>query len=308
LVDETLVRGVLAGRLPGDAAAIRGVVRPQWLQEPLLSAIEVQLDCRVRGSRWSYVQTYSVGRWTRRSMAMAQQLRQHGVLAGGQTVYLWLLALRDGPQRLALPQLAPPRIAAGSLAELGIGRIDRQPFDPQQPVLVSAAAEEDMLRATEEAGVQETGGAALGQIVDLAEPLTGAETSIVTVLTACVPDTRHKGEVAEVAFSPEAMVDADAAAQQRGRGESVIAAFHSHGWSTKCGDCNQSDTCAIPQCDKVSLQDYDVVESLLPSKATLMPITGRKLGAPGKRPVLEVHAWRGGQLKPIRWTRYSPAG
>jgi len=58
-------------------------------------------------------------------------------------------------------------------------------------------------------------------------------------------------------------------------------------------------------CTEVSLDDYQVLESMLPGKATLMPIAGRKLGAPGRRPVLEIHAWNGGKMLPIAWQRYA---
>ena len=54
-----------------------------------------------------------------------------------------------------------------------------------------------------------------------------------------------------------------------------------------------------------SLQDYQLLESLFPSKSTLMPIAGRKLGEPGRRPVLQIHAWRGGQMQPIPWQEYT---
>ena len=47
-----------------------------------------------------------------------------------------------------------------------------------------------------------------------------------------------------------------------------------------------------------------LLESLFPSKATLMPIAGRKLGAPGRRPVLEIHAWRDGRMVAIPWRTY----
>jgi hypothetical protein len=50
--------------------------------------------------------------------------------------------------------------------------------------------------------------------------------------------------------------------------------------------------------------DYQVLESLFPGKSTVMPIAGRRLGATGNRPVLEIHAWRGGQVRPIRWQQY----
>jgi hypothetical protein len=52
-----------------------------------------------------------------------------------------------------------------------------------------------------------------------------------------------------------------------------------------------------------SLLDYEL-ESLFPTKALLLPIAGRKLGAPGRRPILQIHAWDGGEMKPIRWQTY----
>jgi hypothetical protein len=53
-----------------------------------------------------------------------------------------------------------------------------------------------------------------------------------------------------------------------------------------------------------SLQDYRLLATLFPSKSTLMPIAGRKLGAEERRPVLQVYAWRGGEMRPIRWRMY----
>ena len=44
--------------------------------------------------------------------------------------------------------------------------------------------------------------------------------------------------------------------------------------------------------------------SLFPSKATLMPIAGRQPGPQTEHPVLQIHAWRGGQLEAIGWLEY----
>ena len=90
-----------------------------------------------------------------------------------------------------------------------------------------------------------------------------------------------------------------------GSGERVLTVFHSHGWGTGCSECNQREQCALPECTLVSLDDYRVLETLFPSKATLLPIAGRKLGASGRRPVLEMHAWRGGSVRPIRWRTFA---
>ena len=85
----------------------------------------------------------------------------------------------------------------------------------------------------------------------------------------------------------------------------MLTAYHSHGWGTGCDECNNSAECALPSVGLVSGDDYEVLESLFPSKATVMPISGRRLGAPGKRPVLEIHAWSGGAMRPAGWRTYT---
>ena len=134
-------------------------------------------------------------------------------------------------------------------------------------------------------------------------PLPGTTTRLATLPTACLFDPRHAGEPARVTLDPKALVEAARVADLRGRGERVVTATHSHGWGTGCDNCNER-ACSLPSCTTVSVDDYVVLESLFPSKSTLLPIAGRKLGAPGRRPVLEVHAWRGGQVLPIPWRRF----
>ena len=127
---------------------------------------------------------------------------------------------------------------------------------------------------------------------------------MVTVLSAAVVDRRHVGAPTLLTFSPEALAEGEQIAEMRGFGESVLTVYHSHMWGAGCDRCNQNEKCVLPECTTVSIQDYQVLESLFPSKATLMPIAGRKLGAQGQRPVLEIHAWRGGEMRTIRWQRY----
>jgi hypothetical protein len=85
----------------------------------------------------------------------------------------------------------------------------------------------------------------------------------------------------------------------------VLTVVHSHGWSTECGKCNENAACPLAECTLVSHSDYQVLETLFPGKSTVMPIVGRKLGAPGKQPVLAMHAWRGGEMRPLRFQRYA---
>ena len=67
---------------------------------------------------------------------------------------------------------------------------------------------DEILRYTEEAGAQEIGGATLGKMVRLPEPLPGTATPVVTVLTAGLTDPRHVGELGRFSFDPEALHEA----------------------------------------------------------------------------------------------------
>jgi hypothetical protein len=164
---------------------------------------------------------------------------------------------------------------------------------------------DEIVRETREAGPVEIGGSMLGVLLRLSAPLPGTTTPFVTLLTACLRDARHHGSTARLQFDPQALAEAAALADLRGRGERVVTAFHSHGWGRDCGRCNESAQCALPSADHVSLDDYQVLESLFPSKTSLLPIAGRRLGAPAAQPVLAVHAWRGGCVQPIAWQAYA---
>ena len=203
-----------------------------------------------------------------------------------------------------IPPLQPPAITEQSLDEFGVRELGDGELCPDRPVLVNERMLEEILTHTEEAGSEETGGGTLGKMIRLDRPLPGTTTRVVTVLSASLVDERHDGAVARITFDPAALQEAAQVAQLRAKGETVLTAFHTHGWGTECGRCNQSATCAIPSASHVSLDDYEVLGCLFPSKATLMPIAGRKLGAPGTRPVLEIHAWRGGKMVSIPWKTY----
>jgi hypothetical protein len=176
-------------------------------------------------------------------------------------------------------------------------------MEPDRPVLVSARLAADAVRRCEEAGNDEAGGAVLGKLIRLPQPLPGTKTRIVTVLTSLVEDSRHQGKASEFRFSPAGLAEAARIGDLRGLGESVLTVFHSHGWSPDCRNCDPKARCALAEASP-SLQDYEML-SLFPSKGTLMPIAGRYPGVQGERPVLRIHAWRGGQLQAIGWQQYA---
>jgi hypothetical protein len=163
---------------------------------------------------------------------------------------------------------------------------------------------QDAVRRCEQFGTQETGAAVLGKIVRLPAPLPDTETRIVTVLSCAVDDNRHEGDAISFKLSVDALAQAAQMAELRGFGESVQCIYHTHGWKPECANCNEDAHCPLAEANP-SLQDYQLMESLFPGKATLMPIVGRKLGEPSRHPVMQIHAWRGGQLRPIRWQAYS---
>lgn len=303
LLDEAYVRGVLADRLPADGAPDRIVVCPIWRHEPVVGAVEVRMEAR---GRTDWVVPFTSGRWTRRADDLVAEMHSSGALAADTRPRAQLLALSGRPadSRFSVPPLQAPLIAEQSLDDLGIRSIAPGVLDPERPVLVNRVMLDDVLAATERSGISETGGGTLGKIVRLPEPLPGTTTRIVTLLTASVVDERHRGAPGRFTFNPEALAEAAELARLRGLDEQVVTAWHSHGWGTGCDDCNVSERCALPQCTLVSNDDYHVAETLLPGKATVLPIAGRKLGAEGRRPVLELHAWRGGALAPIAWLAY----
>ncbi len=309
LLEEAFVGGVLAGRLPCEADAVRARVAPVWSAEPIVSELQVELRTLRDGAEsGSFLHCQRDGRWTRRCRQRVDRLRDEGALGSEERAWMRVVATR-APARTATgespwPLLEDLPVVDRTLGDLGVRALGEGGLAPERPVLVSERMLEEIVVATERAGASETGGAALGTIARLPEPLPGTTTALVTVLTACVADPRHAGSPGRFTFSPEGLAEAARIADVRGRGESVLTVFHTHGWGTDCGRCNESETCAIPTCASVSDDDYVVAESLFPSKATLLPIAGRKLGAPGRRPVLEVHAWRSGLLRPIPWSTF----
>jgi hypothetical protein len=298
LVEETYVRGLLAEELPWNMDQLDVEIAPSWSAEPMVKAVEVTLTT---GSNDRVSLTFDRGPWVRSAEHSVQKMRTEGALTENEQVYRLLAALNDGntSKPLVPPTLVPPSIVDQPLSELGIARLGDGSLEPDRPVLVSKRLVEEVIAQCESSGPTETGGAALGKNVRLLKPLPGTRTRIVTVLTAMVDDPRHTGDLTRFHISPEALIAADQIAALRGRGEFVITIIHTHGWG--CGDCNQK-ACLLAEC-LPSLQDYEL-ESLFPTKALLLPIAGRMHGAAGRRPILQIHAWRGGELRPIRWQTY----
>ena len=304
LVEEAFVGGVLADALPSHVGGLRVAVTPVWDQEPRARALNVRIT-EQGGEGHSFTRRFETGRWMRRAKEKACRLVEEGMLEEGARTYVHLLAEgRDDSPGLSLPRLQTPTITEQSLDEFGVRELGGGELCPDRPVLVNERMLEEILSHTEEAGAEETGGGTLGKMIRLDQPLPGTSTRIVTVLSASLVDARHDGGVARITFDPAALQEAARVAQLRAMGETVLTAFHSHGWGTECGRCNQNTDCALPSATHVSLDDYQVLECLFPSKATLMPIAGRKLGARGTRPVLEIHAWRGGRMVAIPWRTY----
>jgi len=313
LVEETFVSGVLAERLPAQAERLAVRIAPRWVERPVVRDLVVRVETHAGGEQRSFSRRFARGRWTRRAQAVAGALRAEGRVAAELQVYSQLLAAPAlAPRQEPWPTLAAPEISDGSLEELGLRPLGHDEpgggeLDPDRPLLASAAMVEEILDQTERAGLHETGGALLGRIVRLAQPLPGTRTRVVTLLCAALPDPRHVGAPGSLQFSPEALMDAARIAELRGRREQVLTVYHSHGFGTPaCRSCNRSENCPLPPCTLVSEDDYQVLESLFPSKCSVMPISGRKPGALGSRPVLEIHVWRGGHMQPLAWRRYEP--
>ena len=306
LIEETHTRGVLAGALPPKLSGpVEGSVEVVWLQEPFVRQLEVELRTQAEGRPYTYRAAFPEGRWTRRAQVAAATLYAENTLAKDELPYTRLVAERQ-PASVDLP-LAPleePILITRPLEELGVVELGEGSFVPERPILINEALEVELIELCVSAGLQEDGGAVLGQLVQLPEPLRGTVSPIVTVLTALIRDERHTGSAGSFAFDPEALAHATEIADLREMGERVITVAHTHGWDESCATCQRTD-CALPDSGLVSTADYEVLETLFPSKGTLMPIAGRKRGVPGPRPQLELHGWLGGAVKPLRWRRYS---
>lgn len=303
LVEETYVQGVLADQLAVDAKHVTVEIVPAWSSEPMVERVNVTITCGSSGSQQRVSRSFENGPWGRLALQRVQAMRSEGVVPSEAQVYRLLLAVRRSEAanaEIAPPLLAPPPVVAECLDDLRIRHFGAGSFEPERPVLVSERLVADAITCCESAGPIETGGAVLGKIVRLPQPLPATSTRYVTLLSAILLDGRHAGETTQFHISPEALLEGTRIAEMRARNESVLTVFHTHGWG--CGDCN-AKACPLAECYP-SLQDYDL-EALFPTKALLLPIAGRKLGAAGRRPILQIHAWWGGELRPIRWQAYS---
>ena len=305
LVEETFVTGLLSGMLPEIIDSVEVRIEPYYQQLPLVSKINVHLRARSEGVIAEFSQDFKTGRWSRTATRRLLQLREEGTLAKSETAYPIFVALPvSGSPGFDFPALQTPPIVDGTVEDVGCRELGPGKLDPYRPVLVNQRFLTDTSDACVGAGVNETGGATLGMIMRLPQPLPGTSTRIVTILTMWVPDQRHTGQLNQWTINPEALLEAAKFAELRGMGESVITVTHTHGFNTECGNCNSNADCPLAECSHVSLMDYQVLETLFPGKSALMPIAGRRLGTAGNRPVLEIHAWRGGKLRPIRWQHY----
>lgn len=304
LIDETYTHGVLADCLPEQSDLLRVRIEPHFSESPRVERIDVHLTAGTNGSTAEFTQQFRAGPWNRSEQRRMLQLREEGTLAEGDTAYRMLLALPSDAASIEAPSLQPPAIIDGTLEEFGFRELGAGELIPDRPLLANQRLVEDSIEACLARGSNETGGGAIGLNVRLKEPLPHTTTRIVQILTAYLEDRRHTGKLNEWKISNEALAEAAEVCALRGMGERVMTVVHTHGWSTECGNCNTNANCPLAECTLVSLLDYQVLETLFPSKSTVMPIAGRKLGAEGKRPVLEIHAWRGGEMRPIRWQRY----
>jgi hypothetical protein len=308
LLEEAWVRALLGDRLESDAASFTARVEPLWSEPPFVRGLGVAL-VDAHGVETAF--EFDAQAWTRTATALARRPSSRAATPESE-----IDAASDGRARWRARLVAErrakherrrhsgwlaPAIEPGTLDELGVRDFASADFEPDRPVLIAAHVHDEIVELTERAGEREIGGVLLGKCVRLAEPLRGATTRVATVFTAALVDQRSRGESGRFDFAPEALLEAALVADARGRGEAPLSVFHSHGWG--CGDCNQVP-CRIPRCDVISADDYVVVESLLAGKAALFPVAGRKPGASGRRPVLVVHAWSGGVMRPIRWAVY----
>ncbi len=299
VAEEAWTSGVLADVLPTEPEPVRIAIEPVSAAGERVLGLDVTVTA---ASGAEHAQRFDAGRWDRRMSTMLQA-RQIQVSAG-QRVHTVLTAT-PGPATPRPPRLLPLLVRDGTLQDLGVVSLGDGGLAADRPVLMCARAVADIVDRTEAAGSAEIGGCVLGTLLRLSEPLPGTRTRIVTVLSEALGDTRHVGSFASLQFDPEAMAEAGELAALRGRGERPLTVFHSHGWGKDCGNCNQKAECALPSCEHVSLDDYQVLEAMFPSKTTVFPIAGRRFGAPGRRPVLAVHAWRGGRMASIPWLSFS---
>lgn len=296
---ETFMHGVLAGQLPSDSDGVRVEVTPIWNTEPFVDRLLVRIT---PDSGQTFSREYREGRWIRRAETRMLQLRKQGQLQDNELCYRSLVATRNGQSiDVRPPVLEAPPIEDKTLHDLGVRDLDAGNLTPDRPVLVNSRLESEIIQRTRAAGEDETGGAVLGSLARLPEPLPGTTTPVVTVLAASVCDGRHEGKAASFNISPDAMVEAAQIAQVSG--QRVMTIWHSHGWCEK--KCEKMNNCPLVSPAYMSTDDYQVAETLCPSKATVMPICGWDR-VDNDNPTLIVHGWNGGLMKAVPWMRYEP--
>jgi hypothetical protein len=308
LVKDAFERGVMEDRIPLETVRVAAHVEPvaaARLPEPHTTAVRVRIEATDdAGGTHEFVEEFEHGRWMRRLPEMVRQLREEGTLDEHASVHRALLAFADDAARLEPLPLHVPVVEEGTLVPFGIDRLREGSFTPHRPILVNGRTHDEMLERTEAIGTErEHGAVVLGKHVRLPEPLPQSETRIVTILSTHVDHASIRGSATEVLFSPEALVSALPFAEARGLGEGVVTVVHSHLWG--CGECNEkTEGCPLAEATHVSPQDYELLESLFPSRITPFPITGRIVGAEGRRPHLAMNVWRGGRMRSIRYRVY----
>lgn len=304
LVEETVVAAILADELPADCELVTARVRPVFQREPFVDYIEIELAIDYEGRASTVARQFRSGNWSRLAQQCVARLTEEGALEENDEVYRMLLALRsETPIAVPVAPVQPPLIPTTTLEACGVRQLTEGALDAHRPILVNEQLAAEAVQRCEQAGVLETGAAVGGQIVRLPEPLPGAATPIVTILSSMFYDLRHEGTETRFHFSPAALAEAQRLCDLRGLGEQIICVFHTHGWSAECGNCNQNANCPLAEAVP-SLQDYQLLKTLFPGKTTVLPIAGRKLGHERRRPILQIHAWRAGQMRAIDWRAY----
>lgn len=304
LVAELHANAVLAQTVPDRATGIECHLEPRWHDDPIVAQLDVSIQVENADGPVSVSESFRCGRWSRVAQQATAQLREENLIADNELVYALLLALPSdaGQQSWRVP-LETPHYVDADLAACGVRRLLPGQVLKDRPVLVNKRLVDDALARCQESGTTEAGAAVLGKIVRLPEPLPSTTTRLVTILSALVEDPRHQGSSFEFAFSSAALAEAMEIADLRGFDETVQTVYHSHGWAKECSLCQENGRCPLAKAQP-SLRDYTMVESLVSSKATLVPIAGRRLGNQQDRPALEIYAWRGGELRAIEWSTY----
>jgi hypothetical protein len=306
LAEEVYIRAVLAESIPRDSCLVRAEIGFDFSEPPFLSGLHAMLAVRANGVLQTHSERVGLDRWSRTASAACLALIAEGKVAKDSPVYRAMSAVPSQRPLVLLetPPIEQPAIVSRDvLGDCGVRQLGEGSLDPARPVLVNQRMLEDMLQRTEHAGQAETGGAVLGKMVRLQQPLPGTTSRIVTILAVALADGRHVGDHTSFRFSPDALAEAAQIAKIRNVGERVLTVWHSHGWGPNCSDCRK-ETCPLPAAHQVSPDDYTLLTSLFSSKATLLPIAGRSQGTQIGRPIVCIHHWLGGIVRPLRWQHY----